>query len=123
MEWGKLYASLPDNIHVQAAEDDGAAFGLLTESMCYCTAAESAGFIPDRRVRRFLCYSAARVRALDREGLWIRDEGRGGWVLNREVWSEERNLSDQAEKKKERDRDRMRAKRAAERAEANGSPM
>jgi hypothetical protein len=90
--------------------------------MCYATGAESAGFIPDGRVRRFLCYTPARVRALDREGLWIRDEGRGGWVLNREVWSEERNLSDQAEKKREADRVRIAGKRAAARAAAeNGS--
>ena len=32
----------------------GGAFGLLVESMCYCTSAETGGFIPDSQVRRFL---------------------------------------------------------------------
>ena len=121
MEWGRLYANLPDEPRVQAAEDDGGAFGLLTESMCYCTRAETSGFIPDSQVRRFLCHRPARVTALAREKLWIRDDYRRGYVLDPEIWTEERNLSDSADKKRQADRDRIAAKRAAARAGQNGS--
>lgn len=120
MEWGRLYANLPNILRVQAAEDDGGAFGLLVESMCYCTSAESGGFIPDSQVRRFLGYRPARVAALAREELWKRDDGRRGYLLDPEVWNEERNLSDAAEKKKKADRERIAAKRAADRAGQNG---
>lgn len=116
MEWGKLYAGLPADTHVQAAEDDGAAFGLLAESMCYLTSAESGGFIPDSQVRRFLCFKPARVTALVREELWVRTDGRPGYLISPRIWTEERNLSDSAEKKRAADRSRMRDKRAA----ANG---
>ncbi len=121
MEWGRLYANLPDITRVQAAEDDGGAFGLLVESMCYCTHAESGGFIRDGQVRRFLGYRPARVTALAREGLWIRDDTRGGYLLDPEIWTEERNLSDSAEKKRKADRERIAARRAAARADQNGS--
>lgn len=120
MEWGRLYGNLPDITRVQAAEADGDAFGLLAESMCYCTAAESDGFIPDTQVRRFLCFKPGRVKALAREELWIRDNGRRGYSLDPVVWSEERNLSDAAEKKRKADRERIAAKRAADRAGQNG---
>lgn len=123
MEWGRLYANLPNMLRVQAAEDDGGAFGLLVESMCYCTSAESGGFIPDSQVRRFLGYRPGRLSALSREGLWIRDDARRGYLLDPEIWTEERNLSGAAERKKEADRIRMAAKRAAAaeaRAAANG---
>jgi hypothetical protein len=121
MEWARLYANLPDILRVQAAEDDGGAFGLLAESMCYCTAAESGGFIPDTQVRRFLTYKPVRVTALAREQLWRRDDDRRGYLLDPEIWSEERNLSDSAERKRERDRNRIAAKRAAARAAQNGN--
>lgn len=121
MEWGRLYANLADDPRVQAAEDDGQAFGLLVESMGYCTRAESGGFVPDTQVRRFLCYRAARVTALAREEIWVRDGGRPGYVLDPRIWSEERNLSDAAEKKREADRRRIAERRAAEKATANGS--
>ncbi len=120
MEWGKLYANLPDDPRVQAAEDDGGAFGLLTESMCYCTGAETGGFIPDSQLRRFLCSEPDRVKALAREGLWIRDEERRGYVLDPHIWTEERNLSDSAEKKRRADRERVAAKRAAIKATPDG---
>ncbi len=120
MEWGRLYANLPDEPRVQAAEDDGRAFGLLVESMCYCTSAESEGFIPDTQVRRFLGYRPAGVTALAREELWVRDDGRRGYVLDPRIWTEERNLSDSAEKKREADRNRIAAKRAAAKATQNG---
>jgi hypothetical protein len=121
MEWGRLYASLPNNVRVQAAETSGGAFGLLVESMCYCTSAESEGFIPDSQLRRFLGYKAGRVAALAREELWIRDEKRNGYALNPEIWNEERNLSDSAERKRQADRERIAAKRAAARfASQNG---
>jgi hypothetical protein len=119
MEWGKLYAGLANDMHVQAAEDDGGAFGLLTESMCYLTSAESEGFIPDSQVRRFLCHRPARVTALVREELWLRADGRPGYLINPRIWTEERNLADSAEKKREADRKRMAEKRAMERAVAN----
>jgi hypothetical protein len=120
MEWGRLYARLPDDIRVQAAEDNGGAFGLLVESMCYCTSAESEGFIPDSQLRRFLGFKPGRVTALVREELWQRDDKRSGYTLNPEIWTEERNLSDSAEHKREADRRRMAAKRAAARAGQNG---
>lgn len=119
MEWGRLYANLPNVLRVQAAEDDGGAFGLLVESMCYCTSAESEGFVPDSQVRRFLGYRPARVAALAREELWIRDDTRRGYLLDPEIWTEERNLSDAAEKKRAADRKRIAEKRAA--AKQNGS--
>lgn len=118
MEWSRLYANLPDLVRVQAAEDNGGAFGLLAESMCYCTDAESGGFIPDSQLRRFLCYRPARVAALAREDLWQRDDKRNGYVLNPEIWNEERNLSDSAERKREADRARIAARRAAGRLAA-----
>jgi hypothetical protein len=121
MEWGRLYARLPDDIRVQAAETNGGAFGLLAESMCYCTSAESEGFIPDSQLRRFLGFKPGRVAALVREELWLRDEKRDGYVLNPEIWNEERNLSDSAERKRQADRERVAAKRAAARfAAQNG---
>ncbi len=120
MEWGRLYANLTDEPRVQAAEDDGRALGMLVESMCYCTRAETGGFIPDSQVRRFLGYRSASVTALAREELWIRDDGRRGYVLDTRIWSEERNLSDSAEKKREADRNRIAAKRAAAKAGQNG---
>ena len=123
MEWGRLYANLPHLTRVQAAETDGGAFGLLVESMCHCTSAESEGFIPDGQVRRFLGYKPGRVAALAREELWLRDEKRNGYMLNPEIWNEERNLSDSAERKRVADRERVAAKRAAARfAEQNGHP-
>jgi hypothetical protein len=120
MEWGRLYANLTDDPRVQAAEDDGQAYGLLVESMGYCTRAESGGFIPDTQVRRFLCHRPARVAALAREQIWVRDDGRPGYVLDPRIWSEERNLSDSAERKRERDRERIAAKRAEAKAGQNG---
>ena len=51
MEWGKLFASLPDDPRVQAADDaELGAFGLLVQSMCYCTSAEdlTASYPPHR---------------------------------------------------------------------------
>jgi len=123
MEWGRLYARLPDDIHVQAAETNGGAFGLLVESMCYCTSAESEGFIPDSQLRRFLGYKPGRAAALAREELWLRDDKRSGYMLNPEIWTEERNLSDSAERKRQADRERVAAKRAAARfAAQNGHP-
>jgi len=120
MEWGKLYANLAHEPRVQAAEDDGGAFGLLTESMCYLTSAETGGFIPDSQVRRFVCYKQARVAALAREGIWIRSGERSGYTMDPAIWTEERNLSDSAERKKEADRLRIKAKRDAARAAADG---
>lgn len=120
MEWGRLYANLPDEPRVQAAEENGGAFGLLVESMCYCTSAETGGFIPDSQLRRFLGHKAGRVTALAREGLWLRDDGRRGYRLDPEIWTEERNLSDSAEKKREADRKRIADKRAAAKSAANG---
>ncbi len=122
MEWGRLYANLPAEPRVQAAEDDGRAFGLLVESMCYCTSAESEGFIPDTQVRRFLGYRPAGVIALAREELWVRDDDRRGYLLDPRIWTEERNLSDSAEKKREADRKRIADKRAAAKAGQNGHP-
>jgi len=120
MEWSKLFANLPDTPRVQAAEYDGGAFGLLIESMCYCTSAESGGFIPDTQVRRFLGHRPVRVKALARENLWIRDDERRGYLLDPEIWNEDRNLNDSADKKKRADRERIAAKRAAAKAAQNG---
>lgn len=116
MEWGKLYANLPDDPGVQAAEAaaPGAAW-LLVESMCYCTRAERAGFIPRTQVERFGGGSRLkpRVAALVSEELWLPVQA--GYLLNPDVWTEERNLSDSAEKKKKADRERIAARREAER--------
>jgi hypothetical protein len=121
MEWGKLYASLPDHPRVQAAEDDGGAGWLLVQSMCYCTSAESDGFIPDTQIPRFGGPRLKqRVAALAREQVWIRDDSRRGYVLDPTIWSEEKNLSDQAERKRKADRERIAAKRATARASQNG---
>lgn len=112
MEWGRLYANLPDDPRVQAAEAASDAGWLLIESICYCTRAESDGFIPNTQVSRFGAGPKLRkkVAALVREGLWVPVEN--GYVLDPELWSEERNLSDQAEKKRKADRERIARKRA-----------
>jgi hypothetical protein len=117
MEWGRLYANLTDDPRVQAAEADGAAGFLLFESIGYCTRAETGGFIPHTQIERFGGGKTKRVKiaALIRERIWLKVEG--GYTLNPDLWTEERNLSDQAEKKKEKDRNRINAKRAAQRAE------
>lgn len=120
MEWSKLFASLPDNPRVQAAESDGAGGWLLLESFCYCTSAESGGFIPKTQVPRFGGQRLRqRVASLVRERLWI--EVDGGYLLDPEIWNEDRNLSDSAEKKRQADRERIAAKRAAEKAGRNGN--
>lgn len=120
MEWGKLYANLTSNPRVQAAEDSASAGWLLIESMCYLTSAETKGFIPHTQVERFGGGSKRkqRVLALVREQLWIPVEG--GYLIDPELWTEERNLSDAAERKKEADRKRIAAKRAAAKAAQNG---
>lgn len=119
MEWSKLFASLPDNPRVQAAEDDGAAGWLLIQSFCYCTSAESGTFIPKTQVPRFGGQRLRqRVAALVREGLWIAVPD--GYLLDPEIWNEDRNLSDSAERKKQADRERIAAKRAAAKAPQNG---
>jgi hypothetical protein len=118
MEWSRLYANLPDLPPVQAAEySEPGAFGLLVQSICYCTRAESEGFIPHTQVPRF---GGARLRqrvgALLGEKLWAIAED--GYVINPDIWCEERNLSDSAERKRVADRERMRTKRAADRERA-----
>lgn len=114
VEWGKLFANLPDDPRVQAAEADGGAAWLLVESMCYCTRAERGGFIPHTQVARFGGQRLKqRVAALVREELWL--PVKGGYLLSPDVWTEERNLSDAAEKKRKADRERIAARREAER--------
>lgn len=115
MEWCKLYANLYHQPEVQAAEDavDGAGW-LLGCAIMYCTETETGGFVPDTQIRRFgLANLDAKVKVLAAEGCWLREDR--GYRLNPDLWSEERNLSDSAERKKEADRLRMRAKRARER--------
>ena len=123
MEWCKLFANLPDEPRVQAAEDDGCAGWLLVQSFCYVTRAESLidgeGFIPDTQVRRFGCTSE-QIASLVREGLWTRDNARRGYLLDPDIWNGDRNLNDSAERKRQADRERMAAKRAAARAGQNG---
>lgn len=119
MEWSKLFASLPDNPRVQAAEDDGGAGWLLIQSFCYVTSAESGAFIPKTQVPRFGGQRLRqRVGALTREGLWIAVPD--GYLLDPEIWNEDRNLNDSAEKKRKADRERIAAKRAAEKTGQNG---
>lgn len=119
MEWGKLFANLPDDPRVQAAEADGGAGWLLVQSIAYCTRAEHAGFVPRTQVEMFGGPRLKqRVAALVREQLWLVVDG--GYRLNPDIWSEERNLSDSAEKKRDADRKRIAAKRAAERAAQDG---
>lgn len=120
MEWCKLFASLPDDPRVQAADDaELGSLGLLVQSFCYCTSAESDGFIPTTQVPRFGgAKLKARTAALVREGLWI--EVPNGYMLDPDLWNEDKNLSDQAEKKRAADRDRIAAKRAAAKATQNG---
>jgi hypothetical protein len=86
--WSRLYANLPDLPPVQAAEDaELGAFGLLVQSMCYCTRAESEGFIPLTQVPRFGGVRLRqRVAALLREKLWILAEG--GYVINPDIYPE-----------------------------------
>jgi hypothetical protein len=113
MEWSRLYASLPDEPRVQAAEaSDGAAW-LLVECICYCTRAESGGFIPFTQVERFGGgpRRKQKLAALVREDILIAVEN--GYLLDPSLWCEELNLSDQAEKKRKADRDRIKAKRDA----------
>ena len=43
-----------------------------------------------------------------------------GYLLDPEIWNEDRNLNDSAEKKRKADRDRIAAKRAASKAAQNG---
>lgn len=115
MEWGRLYANLPDDPRVQAAEDNGGAGWLLIDSMCYCTGAETGGFIPHTQVERFGggVRKKQKIAALVREKLWVPVDG--GYLLNPDIWTEERNLGDSAEKKRKADRERVAAKREAER--------
>lgn len=115
MEWCRLYASLDSDPRVQAAEDaaENSAW-LLMQSMMYCTAAETQGFIPRTQVPRFGGRNVeGRTKALVSEHIWIPEER--GYRLNPDIWSEERNLSDQVERKRQADRERMRVKRAAAR--------
>jgi hypothetical protein len=116
MEWCRLYASLPDQPCVQAAEHSAPGAGwLLIESMCYLTSAESQGFIPRTQVPRFAGPDLdRRVKALVSEEIWLEEDR--GYLLNPDIWNEERNLSDAAERKRRADRERMAAKRASERA-------
>ncbi len=88
--------------------------------MCYCTSAETGGYIPDTQIERFGggAKKKQKIAALVREQLWIRVED--GYSLNPDLWTEERNLSGAAEKKKEADRRRIAAKRTAARAAQNG---
>ena len=120
MEWGRLYANLADDPRVQRAEVSDGAGWLLVESMGYCTSAETGGFIPHTQIERFLGGSKKprKIAALVREKVWLPVEG--GYLLNPDLWSEERNLSDSAEKKKAADRERIKAKRAAAKAAQNG---
>jgi hypothetical protein len=112
MEWGKLYASLPDEPRVQAVEDKDGAGWLIIQSIGYLTRVESDGFIPHTQVPRFGGPRLKqRVAALVRERIYI--EVDGGYEIDPALWNEERNLSDQAERKKKADRDRIAAKRAA----------
>jgi hypothetical protein len=122
VEWSKLFANLPDEPRVQAADDaELGSFGLLVQSFCYCTSAESDGFIPRTQVSRFGGQRLKqRVDALACEGLWIPVQD--GWLIDPDLWNEDRNLSDSAEKKRKADRERMAAKRAAAKAAQNGSP-
>ncbi len=114
MEWGKLFANLPDDPCVQAAEANGGAGWLLVESMCYCTRAEHGGFIPHTQVERFGgAKLKQRVAALVSARLWLLVEG--GYLINPDIWNEERNLSDSAEKKRKADRERLASKREADR--------
>ena len=118
MEWCRLYANLDDDVRVQRAEHaaPGCAW-LLIQSFMYCTRAESQGFVPPTQLPRFgVSYSDVRVKALVSEGLWLVESD--GHLLDPDIWTEDRNLSNSAERKKEADRERMRAKRAAERGEA-----
>jgi len=122
MEWGKLYANLPNDHRVQAAEDDGGAGWLLIQSFCYCTSAEQDGYIPDTQVARFGGPKLKqRVAALVREELWIRADGRPGYVLDPRIWTEERNLGDSAERKRAADRARIAARRAEIRGQNEGA--
>jgi hypothetical protein len=113
VEWGKLFANLPDDPRVQAVEANGGGAWLLVESMCYCTRAERGGFIPYTQVERFGgAKLKQRVAALVGERLWLLVEG--GYLINPDIWNEQRNLSDSAEKKKRADRERLAAKREAD---------
>jgi hypothetical protein len=116
VEWGKLYANLPDDPRVQAVEDSAGAAWLLVESMCYCTSAETDGFIPRTQVERFGGgpRKKQKVAALVREELWI--PVADGYLLDPRIWNEERNLNDQAERKRKADRERIAAKREKDRA-------
>ncbi len=115
MEWCKFFASLPFDIRVQAAEDavHGAGW-VLSQSIAYLTLAESDGFIPASQARRFAAPDIdGAIKALVSEDIFRpRDNG---YDIDPDLWNEERNLSDSAERKKQRDRERMRAVRAAAR--------
>lgn len=91
--------------------------------MCYCTSAETGGFIPHTQIERFSGgpKKKQKVAALVREQVWLVVEG--GYMLNPDLWTEKRNLSDQVEKKKEADRKRIAAKREAERAGRENGDM
>jgi hypothetical protein len=112
MEWCKFYANVAHQPEVQAAEDEvEGALSLLFVAFGYVTEAETGGFIPDSQVRRFgLANTEAKVKALAAEEIWLREDR--GWRLNPDLWSEERNLSDAIEQRRERDRERQRRHRA-----------
>ena len=100
MEWGRLFANLPDDPRVQKVEDYDGAGWLIVQSMCYLTRSESDGFIPHTQVPRFGgAKLKQRVAALVRERIYQPIDG--GYRFDPDLWNEGRNLSDSAEKKKE----------------------
>jgi hypothetical protein len=116
MEWCRLYASLDGNDRVQAAESaaENSAW-LLVQSMMFCTLAENGGRIPLTQVPRFGGRNTEqRTKALVSEGLWIPCERY--YLLDPDIWNEEKHLSDSAERKRAADAERQRRKRARDRA-------
>lgn len=110
MEWVKLSTSYDHDAAIMRAGE--AAEVLFTRSLAYCGREETGGFIPDGMPDR-ICPKGtrARVNALVRERLWIRDNAQGGWWLRSwEGWQSEldvlaeRRRNERERKRKERER-------------------
>lgn len=110
MDWVKLSTTYDTDAAIMRAGESAEV--LFTRALAYCGREETGGFVPDGMPAR-LCPKAttARVNALVRERLWIRDDRAGGWRFRSwESWNSEldalaqRRRADRERKQRERER-------------------
>ena len=85
MPWAKLDDRAPSNPKV--FEAGVCAFGLFTQSLCYCAANLTDGFVPATALPLVSPGTSPRlllalVDRLVKAGLWAVDDERGGWVVH-----------------------------------------